>query len=268
MFRLPYTMVAGIQGDAILPGSVLSYFGYKYHLGRYIFISKFASARDVLEVGCGTGYGSSYLLRRGVKRMVGVDVSGKSLRLATTNFKRENLEFVMADGECLPIRDNSFDLVISFGVIDHLNHPQEYLSECRRVLRDNGLFACSVLNRKFITPFFSKTPADPFHKTEFIPGELSKLVAKYFSHVETRGLVYLSESWWQVRSIAYYIFKRLRMLNLGGTIVRILRPSVYRLVTYMEDAVDKDLASDVEWRILAPHSRSQTGIFMVLGTKE
>jgi SAM-dependent methyltransferase len=265
--HLPYTTVANVQSDVIIPGSILAHWDYYHHLSKYVFASRFAKDKDILEVGCGTGYGASYLLNKAAGSVIAGDYAEVGLKLGAANFSKDKLAFIRLDGEQLPLATDSFDLVISFGVVDHLGNPEAYVSECWRVLRPGGLFICSATNRKLIRPFFARRPIDLWHKTEFTAEELSLLISKYYSNIEIREFHYLSKYWWQVRSIGYYTFQKLKMFNLGMKIVRLLRPRTYRLVTYSEDTVDKDFPSGIEWNLVTPGASSQAFLFMVLGTK-
>ena len=62
---------------------------------------------------------------------------GREKRLA-------NLHFAQADGQALPFREGSFDLVLSHAVIEHVPDATRYLRECRRVLRPGGWFYLST----------------------------------------------------------------------------------------------------------------------------
>jgi SAM-dependent methyltransferase len=95
---------------------------------------------DVAELGCGTGYVSSWLARRRA-RPVGLDNSGRQLATARA-FQREfDLRFplVHADAERVPLRDASFDLAISeYGAAIWCD-PYRWIPEAARVLRPGGL---------------------------------------------------------------------------------------------------------------------------------
>ncbi|MCK4814669.1 class I SAM-dependent methyltransferase [bacterium] len=268
MFRLPYTMEDNVPSDVIFPGSVIATFNYIIHLSRYVFSSRFTRGKEVLEVGCGTGYGASYLIRKGAKMIIAGDISQEGLQIARDNYKKHNLEFIELNAECLALEDNSFDVVISFGVIDHLANAENHVSESKRVLRKNGSFLCSTSNKQLITPFFTKKPVDPLHGQEFTPIELFQLIDKYFSNVELRGLAYLSPTWWKIRSWAYYAFNKLKLIRFGMIIVRLLRPGAYRTIVYSEDKVDEYFKKEIEWDCVTSDSQSRAIIFMVIGTKK
>jgi SAM-dependent methyltransferase len=94
---------------------------------------------DALELGCGTAYVSAWLAHRGA-RPVGVDVSTNQLASAA-RFQREfGLEFplVQADGEAVPLRSESFDLVISEYGASIWCDPYRWVPEAGRLLRPGG----------------------------------------------------------------------------------------------------------------------------------
>jgi SAM-dependent methyltransferase len=95
--------------------------------------------RDVLELGCGTGYISSWLARLGA-RAVGLDPTWAQLENART-FQREfGVEFgiVAAAAESSPFKDESFDVVISEYGASIWSDPYRWIPEASRLLRPGG----------------------------------------------------------------------------------------------------------------------------------
>lgn len=94
---------------------------------------------DVVEVGCGTAYLSAHLSRAGA-RVVAVDLSPDQLDSARRCQQRWGPVFplVEADGERLPMRSASFDLVISEYGAAPWCRPDRWLAEAARVLRPGG----------------------------------------------------------------------------------------------------------------------------------
>jgi SAM-dependent methyltransferase len=94
---------------------------------------------DAIELGCGTGYVSSWLARRHA-RPVGLDNSSRQLATART-FQREfgiDFPLVHADAERPPFRDASFDLAVSeYGAAIWCD-PYRWIPEAARVLRPGG----------------------------------------------------------------------------------------------------------------------------------
>jgi SAM-dependent methyltransferase len=94
---------------------------------------------DTIELGCGTGYVSAWLARRGA-RPTGLDNSGEQLKTAKRFQGEFDLHFplVHADGERPPFRDASFDLAISeYGAAIWCD-PYVWIPEAARIVRPGG----------------------------------------------------------------------------------------------------------------------------------
>jgi SAM-dependent methyltransferase len=92
-----------------------------------------------IELGCGTGYVSSWLARRGA-RPVGLDNSGRQLATAARFQEEFRLRFplVHGDAERTPFRDGSFDVAISeYGAAIWCD-PYVWIPEAARILRPGG----------------------------------------------------------------------------------------------------------------------------------
>jgi len=94
----------------------------------------------VLDAGCGGG-GMPLSLAEHADEVVGIDpfdrFSQAGVRLAKERGQRR-LHFLRADGMALPFGAETFDLVLSHAVIEHVADAALYLRECRRVLKDGG----------------------------------------------------------------------------------------------------------------------------------
>jgi SAM-dependent methyltransferase len=95
--------------------------------------------KDVIELGCGTGYVSAWLARRGA-RPVGVDVSAEQLATARRLQEQHGLSFPLheTNAERLPFLDGSFDLAISEYGACLWADPYLWVPEAARVLRPGG----------------------------------------------------------------------------------------------------------------------------------
>lgn len=93
-----------------------------------------------LELGAGRGTISLYL-----KKYLGFtvtlnDMSDEAMALAKANFThfKEEAQFVVSDARALPFADNSFDVVTSIGLMEHLDDYAPILKEAYRVLKPGG----------------------------------------------------------------------------------------------------------------------------------
>jgi ubiquinone/menaquinone biosynthesis C-methylase UbiE len=96
--------------------------------------------KDVIELGCGTGYFGARLRRAGARRVVGVDVTPAQLdtaRRCEAEF-RLGLEFVEASAEDVPLPDVSFDLAVSEYGASIWCEPAAWIGEAARLLRPGG----------------------------------------------------------------------------------------------------------------------------------
>ncbi|WP_052667680.1 class I SAM-dependent methyltransferase [Nitriliruptor alkaliphilus] len=94
---------------------------------------------DALELGCGTGYVSAWLARRGA-RPVGLDPSWRQLETARACQREFDLHFplVCAIAEAVPLPAASFDLVVSEYGAAIWSDPYRWIPEAARVLRPGG----------------------------------------------------------------------------------------------------------------------------------
>jgi SAM-dependent methyltransferase len=94
---------------------------------------------DVVDLGCGTGYFSAWLAKRGA-RPVGVDVTPAQLETARRCMEETGIEFplVEASAEEVPLPDESFDLALSEHGASNWCDPYRWIPEAARLLRTGG----------------------------------------------------------------------------------------------------------------------------------
>ena len=106
----------------------------------------------ILDVGCGGGEVLNLLARHtGIlhRCFAGIDINYNAITKSTTNNNAANIKYLNADGHYLPFRDDTFDLVITTGVLEHVKSYLVVITEIRRVLKNGGVafIACGP-NRK------------------------------------------------------------------------------------------------------------------------
>jgi SAM-dependent methyltransferase len=96
---------------------------------------------DVLEIGCGRGGGSSYLMRYlQPSSLIGIDLSERAVGLCRQHSQVPGLSFRCGNAESLPFPDHSFDAVVNVESSHCYASMERFLSEVRRVLRPRGHF--------------------------------------------------------------------------------------------------------------------------------
>lgn len=99
------------------------------------------AGKDVLEVGSGRGGGAHYIWRHlNPNRIIGVDLSGKAVKLSNKKYKTKGLSFICGDSEDLNLEDESFDAVVNVESSHCYSSMESFLSEVRRVLKKGGYF--------------------------------------------------------------------------------------------------------------------------------
>jgi SAM-dependent methyltransferase len=98
------------------------------------------SGKDVVELGCGTAYVGAWLKRRGARRVVGIDVTPAQLATAQRLDRQTGLwlQLVEANAEVVPLRDKTFDLVISEYGASIWCDAYMWIPEAARLLRSGG----------------------------------------------------------------------------------------------------------------------------------
>ena len=127
------------------------------HWKRYKWVAEKLKGKKVLDVACGTGYGSALLSLN--NKVTGVDISEEAIKHAKDHF--EVPDFRVGNAEKLEFEDGSFDAVVSFETIEHLDKPMEFIKEVRRVLKKDGKFYGSI-PKELDTPEWREH--NPFHK--------------------------------------------------------------------------------------------------------
>jgi SAM-dependent methyltransferase len=118
-----------------------------HHLLRLVDFAGWRG-RAVLEVGCGAGVDLARFARGGAN-VSGIDLTESAIALAKANFSQQGLDgrFHVANGECLPFADETFDLVYAHGVVQYTANPRRLVDECHRVLKPGGQAIFQVYNR-------------------------------------------------------------------------------------------------------------------------
>jgi SAM-dependent methyltransferase len=143
----------------------------------------FASGKRVLDLGCGSGYGSAELART-AESVIGVDVSAEAVAYASSHYSLANLSFFRHSCTQLPWPDQGFQFITAFEVIEHLSNWQEMLNEVRRLLSPGGTFLVSTPNKLYYADQRREAGPNPFHEHEFEYEEFRQALSQYFPRVE------------------------------------------------------------------------------------
>ena len=118
-------------------------------------ISRFPAGAKILDIGCGLGREAFALAEMGFD-VVGIDISKEVISQVKqlSAEKGYSIPFYDYDGKTLSFPDASFDVVIiwaqTFGLLYGDEYKQEFLAECKRVLKKGGLFSFSAHDRHYL----------------------------------------------------------------------------------------------------------------------
>jgi O-antigen biosynthesis protein len=168
--------------EGISPPAVLA-----EHVARYAFAAKYVRGLRVLDLACGSGYGTDMLKRAGAAEVVGVDLDPESVQYARDRYETDGLSFLEGDA-CDPpdcLNSHPFDLIVSFETIEHLDRPSQFLDVCGRLLAPSGMLLVSSPHRHRVTA--DGKPANPYHHQEWTTAEFEKLMHFHFGEVGLYG---------------------------------------------------------------------------------
>ncbi|QLL09045.1 class I SAM-dependent methyltransferase [Mycobacterium vicinigordonae] len=177
--------VLTLTGERTIPGLDIENYWFRRHEVVYERLAPRCAGRDVLEAGCGEGYGAD-LIAGVANRVVAVDYDESAVAHVRSRYPR--VEVLQGNLAELPLPDASVDVVVNFQVIEHLWDQGQFVRECARVLRPCGLLMISTPNRITFSPG-RDTPINPFHTRELNADELAELlVDSGFRDVSMNGL--------------------------------------------------------------------------------
>lgn len=150
---------------------------HKEHVHRYDWVKEFVKDKTVLDIACGTGYGSYKLAAEGkASEVTACDIDESTVQYASIRNRHPKITFETRDAETFEF-SQKFDVITSFETIEHLRKPLDFLRNVDRVLSSDGFFFVS-------TPISNvpeeKNPNNIYHVTEWGFRRFQELIAGHF----------------------------------------------------------------------------------------
>lgn len=145
----------------------------------YVEAAKIVSG-NVLEIGCGWGRGLQ-LLTQAADHYTGIDKNAELIASLQNAYPQST--FIQANIPPLAgLADNTFDYIVTFQVIEHIENDDLFIKEAFRVLKPGGKLLLTTVNKTF------SLTRNPWHVREYLADELKKLMLRYFPTVKTEGV--------------------------------------------------------------------------------
>ena len=149
------------------------------HIARYNSTLRRIKSNDVIiDLGCGTGYGTHLLSMVTHNLVYGIDISKEAIDYAKHYYSRDNIKYLNMDIEKLDF-DVLADVIISFEVIEHIN-PDLFFESVKNHLKPDGTLI-------FSTPIVQvavEKPENSFHLFEWTLEQLMQQITSRFKHLE------------------------------------------------------------------------------------
>ena len=211
-------------------------------LSAYVFAEKYING-DVLELGCGEGRGIDIILKKS-KSFTAIDKISEVTERLSRKYKNE--KFISSSfPPLINIEDNSFDTIVTFQVIEHINNDSLFVEEIYRILRPGG-------KALITTPNIEMTlTRNPWHIREYTSRQLQDLAAKFFTKITMKGITGNDKikKYYEENKKSVSKFKRLDILNLEKKLPNFLYKIPYEILNRMNrnklQANDKSLVSSI-----------------------
>ena len=132
----------------------------------------------VADIGSGTGFGTQ-ILARNAEIVDGYDTDLDALDFAKRSFSRREVVFGVGDIEDgIGSVGDYYDFVVMIDVIEHVFKDYIAVSNCKRMLKNGGVFICSTPNR------LSRYRKSTHHIREYSPEEFAKMLGKFSKTVD------------------------------------------------------------------------------------
>lgn len=156
------------------------------HREFYLWAKDRVAGKNVLEAGCGEGYGAS-ILAQSAKKVVGMDRKQELMAHAKHRYPETNLDFLVMDCEELAFQQGTFDVIVSIEVLEHLENYQAFMLEAFSILNPGGIFICATTNAQITFKKPDGSPLNRNHFQEFTPEEFVDVLGKYYDNITVLG---------------------------------------------------------------------------------
>ena len=232
-------------------------------LSAYVFAEKYING-DVLELGCGEGRGIDIILKKS-KSFTAIDKISEVTERLSIKYPKEN--FISSSfPPLINIEDNSFDTIVTFQVIEHINNDNLFVEEIYRILRPGGKALISTPNIEMTLT------RNPWHIREYTSRQLQDLTSKFFNKITMKGIAGNDKikKYYEENKKSVSKFKRLDILNLEKHLPNFLYKIPYEFLNRINrnklEADDRSLVSSISTNdyLLEDDNPRNLDLFLIL----
>ncbi|MDP3066980.1 MAG: class I SAM-dependent methyltransferase [Methanobacteriaceae archaeon] len=176
------------------------------------------AGKTILDLGCATGEYCIKLEKMGFE-CTGVDINTQYVEIARKN----GVNAVVASGDDLKFADDSFDTVLLFEILEHVENPQNLLKEAKRVAKKNVLITvpnCGQLSQLSQFNLTYEHLLEQDHVNFFTKNDLEDLIAVEFKEFKVKE----GE---EIKLGALSLPLPLKIIILGLYKIRIIKSNIY-----------------------------------------
>lgn len=155
------------------------YYNHIMHIATYSFAANYVKNKEILDYGCGSGYGAQ-MLSKYAQSVTATDIDKEAVDYARERYYSDNIDFKHIS----ELPDKKFDVITSFQVIEHVSNDMEYIRKLKSKLKPNGVLLISTPNKTNRLFNYVQKPWNIYHLKEYSITDLSKLLTKEFKSFE------------------------------------------------------------------------------------
>jgi SAM-dependent methyltransferase len=122
-------------------------------LTGYGFARRYVAGKTVADIGWEEIGRGSRLLAESAESVTGLISYPEAAELASAVYPSSNVSYRSVDLSELPYAEGHFDVVAAFGVVENLEHPENFVTEIKRVLTADGVLIISALDKQANTNY-------------------------------------------------------------------------------------------------------------------
>lgn len=198
---------------------------YFQHMGRYLFAKQLVQGKMTLDAACGMGYGTAILAQKAYK-VVGIDISKEAIVHCKKYYQMINTQFINMNCTNLAFPNETFDQVVSFETLEHINKAERFVEELHRVLKPEGRLIISTPNKE-IYAMYNKNKINKYHIHEFDENGFREFMKPYFEIEKIYGQRFFSKK--DIPLLAPYTQKQIP-IGMDGILKKITKVGMRTLL--------------------------------------